>query len=429
MPYDEEPKQKPEKGLDEPKEEQFSFLQETIKPKPVTRRKILTQLARVGIYGLIFGTFACLGFFALKPWAQSQFQGDPKTVTIPEDEEPKTEPAEDAQTDTVQTTVLDAESFKELMRSVFEIAKEANRCVVSIQPEKEDSVLMPKGSGTEDSAAGIIVADNGQELLVLCDNAVCNDTKKWTVTFADNTQYGANLKKQDKNSGFAVFAIPRVKITKATWNNIDVAVLGNSNLVTKGDAAIALGNTFGYADGVGYGIISSNEYQENLADGQRRVLATDIPASVNGTGILFNLSGEVIGIVKPDVWGESGSNTAKALAISDLKAVIELLVNGQGVPYVGIYGTTINEALAKEQDMPAGIYVTQVNADSPGMAAGIQNGDVLQEVSGEKLSNLLSYEKAVLDCKVGQNVKIKGKRRGAGGYVDIDFNVVVGSLE
>ena len=84
---------------------------------------------------------------------------------------------------------------------------------------------------------------------------------------------------------------------------------------------------------------------------------------------------------------------------------------------------------AKEQDMPAGIYVTQVNADSPGMAAGIQNGDVLQEVSGEKLSNLLSYEKAVLDCKVGQNVKIKGKRRGAGGYVDIDFNVVIGSLE
>ena len=76
MPYDEDPKQKPEHGLEEQKEEQFSFLQETIKPKPVTRRKILTQLARVGIYGLIFGAFACLGFFALKPWAQTKLQGD-----------------------------------------------------------------------------------------------------------------------------------------------------------------------------------------------------------------------------------------------------------------------------------------------------------------------------------------------------------------
>ncbi|MBU3878187.1 S1C family serine protease [Faecalicatena sp. AGMB00832] len=429
MPYDEEPKQKPEKGLEEQKEEQFSFLQETIKPKPVTRRKILTQLARVGIYGLIFGTFACLGFFALKPWAQNQFQGDPKTVTIPADEEPQDEPDKETEPVVQQAPALDADSFKEMMKSVFEIAKEANKCVVSIQPEKEDSVLMTQGSGTEDSNAGIIVADNGQELLVLCDNSICEDTKKWTVTFSDNTQYGANLKKQDKNSGFAVFAVPRIKITKATWNNIDVATLGNSNLVTKGDITIALGNTFGYADGVGYGIISSNEYLENLADGQRRVLATDIPASANGTGILFNLSGEVIGMVKPDIWGESGSNTAKALAVSDLKAMIQLLVNGESVPYVGIYGTTINDAVAKEQEMPTGIYVTQVRADSPGMAAGIQNGDVLQEIAGEKLSNLLSYEKAVLDCKVGQTVKIKGKRRGAGGYVDIDFNVVVGSLE
>lgn len=429
MPYDEDPKQKPEKGLEEQKEEQFSFLQETIKPKPVTRRKILTQLARVGIYGLIFGTFACLGFFALKPWAQTRFQGDPKTVTIPEDEVQETEPAKDAQTETVQTPVLDAESYKEIMKSVYEIAKEANKSVVSVQAEQEDAAFMAVGSGTENSTAGLIVADNGQELLVLCDNAVCADTKKWTVTFADNSQYGANLKKQDDNSGFAVFAIPRVKLTKTTWNNIEVATLGNSNLVTKGDVTIALGNTFGYADGVGYGIISSNEYVEILADGQRRVLATDIPAAVNGTGILYNLSGEVIGIIKPDVWEETGTNTAKALAISDLKAMIQLLVNGESVPYVGIYGTTINEALAEKQEMPTGIYVTQVKPDSPAMAAGIQNGDVLKEISGEKLSNTLSYEKAVLDCKVGQTVKIKGQRRGAGGYVDIDFNVVVGSKE
>lgn len=429
MPYDEDPKQKPEHGLEEQKEEQFSFLQETIKPKPVTRRKILTQLARVGIYGLIFGAFACLGFFALKPWAQTKFQGSPKTVTIPDDEEPETQPAEDAQAEVVQPPDLDAESYKEIMKSVYEISKEANKSVVFIQPVRADAALSSDGSGTENSAAGIIVADNGQELLMLCENTICAESEKWTVTFADNSEYGVSLKKQDKNSGLAVFAVPRVKLTSTTWENIEVAVLGNSNLTTKGDLVMSLGNTFGYADGIGYGIVSSNEYQETLADGQRRVLATDIAAASNGTGILFNLSGEVIGMIKPGIWNEMESNTAKAIAISDLKATIELLVNGESVPYIGIYGTTINDAIAKEQEMPTGIYVTQVNPDSPAMAAGIQNGDVLQELAGEKLSNILSYEKAVLECKVGQPVKIKGKRRGAGGYVDIDFTVTVGSLE
>lgn len=43
---------------------------------------------RIAIYGVILGAFACLGFFALKPWMQDLFRGNLETVTIPEDEEP-----------------------------------------------------------------------------------------------------------------------------------------------------------------------------------------------------------------------------------------------------------------------------------------------------------------------------------------------------
>lgn len=429
MPYNDDPKEKPEDGLEEQKEEQFSFLQETIKPKPVTRRKILMQLARVAIYGLIFGTFACLGFFALRPWAQGRFQGDPKTVTIPEDKEPDAKQTKKAPAEPAQAPALDADSFKEIMNSVYETAKEADKCVVSIQPMKKDAALSAEGSGTENGAAGIIVGDNGQELLLLCENTICANAEKWQVTFDDNSQYDVSLKKQDKNSGLAVFALQRSKIKTTTWNDIEVSVLGNSNLVTKGDVVIALGNMFGYADGVGYGIISSNKYQETLPDGRHRVLATDIAADATGSGILFNMAGEVIGIIQPGIWDESDSNTAKAISISDLKATIEFLVNNESVPYIGVYGTTVNDSVVKDQDMPAGVYVTQVQPDSPAMSASIQNGDILQEANGEKLTNIMSYEKAVLDCKVGQTIKIKGKRRGANGYVDIDFTVVVGSKE
>lgn len=437
MLYDDNPKDKPDEELGEQKEEQteeqteeqFSFLQETIKPKPVTRRKILMQLVRVGIYGLIFGTFACLGFFAFKPWVQGKFQGNPKTVTIPEDKEPDTKHAEKTKPEPAAAPALDVNSFKDIMKSVYGTAKEANKCVVSIQPVKEDAALSSEGSGTEDGAAGIIVADNGQELLMLCENSVCTDAKKWQATFADGSQYGVSLKKQDKNSGLAVFALSRTKIEASTWNDIEVAILGNSNLVTKGDVVIASGNMFGYADGVSYGIISSNEYQETLADGRRRILATDIPAESSGTGILFNMSGEVIGIIKPGIWNETNSNTAKAVSISDLKATIEFLVNNESVPYIGVYGTTISDEIAKAQNMPAGIYVTQVEPDSPAMSAGIQNGDILQAADGKTLANIMSYEEAVLDSRVGQTLKIKGKRRGANGYVDIDFTVVIGSKE
>jgi serine protease Do len=429
MPNDENPQVESETAPQEPKEETFSFLQETIKPKPVTRTKILTQLTRVGIYGLIFGAFTCLGFFALKPWAESKFQESPKTVTIPEDEEDDTTQTEDPVTAQEVTPVLNEDSYKEIMRSMYNVAKEADKSVATIQSTSPDAVLSENGSGTEGSVTGLIAADNGQELLILCDNSVCANAESWTATFADGSQYEVGLKKQDKNSGFAVFSIQRGQITTTTWNSVQVASLGNSNVTIKGDVVIALGNTFGYADGLGYGIVSSNAYEQTMADGQRSVLATDIPAEQGGTGILFNLKGEAVGMIDSDIWGKTEGNTAKALAISDLKSTIELLVNGESVPYVGVYGTTINDTIAKEQEMPAGVYVTEISPDSPAMGAGIQSGDILQEVSGAKVSNTLSYEKAVLSCKVGENIKIKGKRRGANGYVDIDFTVTIGSQE
>ncbi|HAX53290.1 S1C family serine protease [Muricomes intestini] len=429
MPYDEKPKQGPDTGPQEEKEEKFSFIQETIKPKPVTRRKILTQLARIVIYGLIFGAFACLGFFALKPWVQNRFQNIPKTVTIQEDEDEGTVQTAPPDTAEAVSPVLNADSYKEIMRSMYDIAKDAGKCVVTVQPADKEKSFSSEGSGTENSVAGLVAADNGKELLILCDNSVCADAENWTVTFSDGSQYGATLKKQDKNSGFAALSVQRINLTTSTWNSVLVATLGNSSVTTEGDVVIALGNMFGYAKGTGFGIVSSNIYEESKADGQYNVLTTDIPAENGGTGILFNLKGEVIGMISPGIWENTEANTTKALAISDLKSTIELLVNGESVPYVGIYGTTINDTMAEKENMPVGIYVIEVNPDSPAMAAGIQSGDILQEVSEAKVSSTLSYEKAVMSSKVGGTIKMKGKRRGANGYVDIDFNVTIGSLE
>lgn len=428
MPYDEEPKSEPDKGLDEQKEDKFSFLQETIKPETVTKKKILAQLARVGIYGLIFGAFACLGFFALKPWAKSSFQGNPETVNIPKDEAPQAAQDQPSTVDQAEPPVLDVESFKAMMKSVYTIAKEADKCVATVKPVREEDALAIE-SGTVESVTALILADNGQELLLLSDSSISEGADRWKATFSDNGEYDAVLKKKDKNSGFAVFSVSRTKITDATWNAIKLASLGNSNIMSKGDVVIALGNTFGYADGVGYGIISSTVNEEVLPDSQRTVLGTDIAAEAGGTGVLFNMKGEAIGMIAPGIWGGAQPNTTKALGISDLKATMELLVNGQSVPYVGIYGTTINDALSAAQDMPTGVYVAGVELDSPAMSAGIQSGDIIQEISGTKVSNSLSYGNKVLGTKVGESVKIKGKRRGAGGYVDIDFTVAIGSQE
>ena len=112
-------------------EEKFSFLQETIKKEPVSGAGIRKKVLRIAALGLVFGMFACIGFYVLEPWAARTFQEKADKVTIPEDEE-NPEGKEAAEEEETKAAVLSAENYDELVGSVYEIGREAERCVVSV---------------------------------------------------------------------------------------------------------------------------------------------------------------------------------------------------------------------------------------------------------------------------------------------------------
>lgn len=428
MRFDEDPKDKPESRADEEKtEETFSFLQETIKPEPMTRKKLFEQFARLAVRGIILGIFACLAFYALKPWVQNM--GSPETVTIPEDAEEEEKAAELQKEEAEAEAVPDIEDYEAMMRSVGEVAKEVRKCIADVYARPGGEDWKSDGNRERTGCTGLIAADNGRELLIFSSNDVCADASAWDVIFSDGRTYQAELKKQDKNTGFAVFGVKRSALASATWEGVKVAQLGNSNIVSVGETVIGLGELFGYSDGRGYGIVSSKSQEKVTADHTFGVIATDIAASESGTGVLYNLDGEVIGMIDAAVLPKEQSSTVNAYAISDLKSIMELLLNGEEIPYVGINSVTIDEETAEGQGLPRGVYVTQVQADSPAMAAGIQAGDVLQTVDGISVSTTASYEAAVESSETGETIVVKGKRLGAGGYVDVSFEVAVGSKE
>ena len=391
----------------------------------VARKVVMTQMPEliaclhsfVGLAAVLVGynTFLELGAVA------------PETVTIPEDEEPSEEEQKAEEEKTRETEQkLDSLSYEEMLASMYSLADEAKKSVATVSRVSGGTDWTDETTGIEDSAAGIVTADNGQELLIFAPDSVCSDAESWIVTFADGSRYGASLKMRDRNRCLAVFSVRRREISTSTWSSVKVAVLGNSNLTQQGDPVIALGNTFSYADGISYGIISSTDYKETFYDGECDILATDISAASGGSGVLFNMQGEVVGLIMASIWEDEGTNTANAYAISDLKSVIELMANGQNVPYIGVYATTVTSRLKEDQGMPAGIYVIDVDPDSPAMAAGIQSGDIICEINGETVTNLVTFEKAVLETRTDQQIQIKGKRLGADGYVDVDYTVTVG---
>ena len=410
-------------------EEKYSFLQETVKDEQVTGRGVWKSILRTAGRGLTFGLAACLAFCALQPWASKKFGRN--EVTIPQDEEEREDErklnGDAADGEMVEYPELTADDYQEMNRAIYEVAAAAERCVVEVGVVRDEAVLENIKYDDVNSVSGVIVWDNGTDILVLAPSRISKDAKSLNVTFSDNTKYEADLKKQDRNLRLAVFAVSKAQLSDSTKSQIKAAVLGNSNIVNRGDGVIVLGKQFGYSGGMGYGIVSSTRNRVAVADREFRILTTDIAASEKGSGVLFNLNGEVIGIIDQTIVDKSRLVTA--YAISDIKESIESLSNGKGVPYLGIHGVEVTESISQEKGIPKGIYVKEVEADSPAMQAGIQSGDVITSVNKTDISSISEYTKKLMEFAVGEQIKIKCRRQGASGYVEVTFDVTVGSRE
>ena len=138
---------------------------------------------------------------------------------------------------------------------------------------------------TVNSVSGTIIADTGVEVLILANNSVLKDAESLTCTFCDGSTYAAEIKKQDKNLGIVIFSVKKAAMNSTTLRQVSTLTLGNSNLVTQGDTLIALGKPFGYTSGISYGIASAVDKEVSFADGDYRMILSDIPGSGSGSGI------------------------------------------------------------------------------------------------------------------------------------------------
>ena len=219
------------------------------------------------------------------------------------------------------------------------------------------------------------------------------------------------------------------QITQGTLNAIQIANLGNSLATTQGTLAIAIGSPLGTNYSILTGTITSTTNSICTIDNNYTVFTTDIVGSSNGSGVLINVAGEVIGLVMQGYSSAGDANTLTAISISELKAIIEMLSNGKDVPYLGLELTTVTNDIAKEYDMPKGVYIKEVKMDSPAMAAGLQSGDVLTKMDGDSIFTVDGYENRLLELAPGDMVKITFERQGTDGYTEIDCEVEVSVLQ
>ncbi len=429
-------------------QETTDFMKETIKQRPLNRKKLIRRTLITAAMAVIFGTVACLTFLVLEPVISNRLypEEEPSTVVfveeteeneiLPEDmiaddsqmiPEPTAPALEDEQIAQVLSEMkLGVEDYSSLYHSLSSVAEEVQKSMVTVVGVTSDVDWFNNAYENEGVISGVIVADNGRELLVLANVNAIQDAEALKITFNDNLEYEAFLKKKDSNTGLAVLSVLKASMEKSTLDAVKPVDLGTSAVSNlSGTPIIALGRPLGTVNSLCYGFITSSGSVINLPDSRYKWITTDIYGSTSATGVLVNLKGQVVGII--DTYNNSGDtkNLIGAIGITELKKVIERLSNDKNIPYMGIHGADVTMEAHEKLEVPYGAYIMEIDMDSPAMTAGIQSGDVIIGMGEIKISTYQELVDCIVTSEPEQTVTIGLLRQGPEGYTEMELDVVL----
>lgn len=416
----------------------YKFMKEIIKKDPPDRRKWLIRILLFLCAAVAFGLIAAVTFAVAEPKISAAMNG-PEKVDIPSDEEPEPEEngaagSEASPTPTPSPTPtaepeeeITLEDYENLYKEMLAVAETPKRALVTVIGITNQMDYFKQNYEDQQQITGLIVAEKGQDLFILTEYRIVENVERIQVTFWDSSTVDAIYQRHDANTGLTILKAELSQLSESTRDGMEVAPLGNSYSVSQGDPVLALGSPLGYSDSVAYGVVTSVTNKISTLDTEYTLLTTDILGSPDGSGILINLKGEIVGIIAQNYSSDS-KNIVTGLAISQIKSLIEHLSNNESRPYIGIKGQDVTEELSERTGIPKGVLVNSVAEDSPAMFAGIMEYDVIVQIGDEKVQTVKQYQEQLGKCSPGQTVKVTAMRKGAEGYSEMEFDVTIGEI-
>jgi len=257
--------------------------------------------------------------------------------------------------------------------------------------------------------SGFLIRADG---VILTNYHVVAGADQVTVTLNDGRKFHSKNIKGDRRTDLAI-----VRLDNA-GSSFPYLELGDSDSMEIGDRVLAVGAPFGLAGSVTQGIVSAKGRNGLNMNMYEDFLQTDAAINPgNSGGPLVSLDGKVVGInsaIKTHSGGFQGVGLAVASNLA--KSVVRALEN-EGVVHRGYLGVQIrglDPEVAKRLGVPndTGVLVGEVYKNTPAGKAGVQAGDVITEVAGNKVKDGHSVQRLVADLPLKKPVEVKVLRDG-----------------
>lgn len=286
--------------------------------------------------------------------------------------------------------------------------------------EKEDN----SDSQISSEGSGVIYKKEGKYAYLVTNTHVINGAKKVDILLADGNKVPGEVVGSDVYSDIAVV---RISADKATA----VAEFGDSNQLTVGETAIAIGSPLGtdYANSVTQGIISSQGRNVKLKadNGQNistRALQTDAAINPgNSGGPLINIQGQVIGITSSKI-SNNGQTSVEgmgfAIPVNDVVNIIKQLEEKGKVvrPALGIQmmdlsnlSTSDLSQLKLPEKISGGVLVRSTLENMPA-SDKLQRYDVITKIDDTTIESTADLQSALYSHQINDTIKVTFYRDG-----------------
>ena len=309
--------------------------------------------------------------------------------------------------------------------------KDAVVSVITYSSNSQNSLLGPDETDTDTNAeqvysegSGVIYKKEGDTAYLVTNTHVINGAKKVDIRLADGTKVPGEIVGSDTYSDIAVVKIAADKVTT-------VAEFGDSNQLTVGETAIAIGSPLGseYANTVTQGIVSSLNRNVSLKseDGQAistNAIQTDTAINPgNSGGPLINIQGQVIGITSSKIASNGGTSVEGlgfAIPANDVINIIKQLEKDGKVtrPALGIHmvnlsnlSTTDLQKLKLPGNITSGVAVRSVQKNMPANGH-LQQYDVITKIDDKAISSTTELQSALYSHSIGDSMTVTYYRDG-----------------
>lgn len=396
----------------------MEFIREKIKKKPINKKKLAKRIGLIVLCVVLVLLFV-YGIFVLRGTESKNQVLETETETAENTEEMVISP-------NISLTISD---YQSLQNALYEIGAEVNKSIVTISSETDENDWIDESYETDWQLAGFIVSQDNDYIYVLAETRTIEDIANIKVIFIDGATAKATILKADEQTGMAVLTVEKRLMQPETRRAISIAKLGNPSTVTSGAVVIALGSPLGTNYAILSGNVTSVDNKIALKDKNYGLLTTDIITSRNGSGVLVDINGEIVGIIAQVFSGAEEVGALTAVSVNDVKDMIEALIDGKDRPYIGLYVSTVTEVISKEHNIPEGVFVKEVVTESPAMKAGLQSGDVIVQINDTVIQTDADFSNKIEKLIPGTTCEIKVKRQSGDVYYDVTCEVEIGTVK